>query len=214
MNFLRTMTLARLVDQLKLLINGTVWTSQSTMNVVAGRNMVFSQVETKDTSTLTVTCGSAGVFGWYGSFWDNSTQTISSTTTAYVVSINSSDGHDGITVVGGSKLTVENAAVYNVAFSIQITNTDTQARDATFWIRKNGTDVTQSGSVVTVPSTHGGISGHYLFYVDFIQQLAAKDYLELVWCAESTQVKLETIAAGTSPTRPLSPSVIVSMVQV
>ena len=107
-----------------------------------------------------------------------------------------------------------NKAVYNFAFSVQLTNADVQAHDATFWIRKNGTDVTQSGSVVTVPATHGGISGHYIFYVDLIQQLAANDYIQLVWAADNTNLKLETIAAGTTPVHPLSPSVIVSVTQV
>lgn len=214
MNFLRTVGLARIADYLKLSLNGQQWLSQSNLDVVAGRNMVFSQVESKDTSTLTISAGTAGVFGWYGSFWDNTTQTAATTTTAYVVTLNSSDGHDGVTVEGGSRITVANAAVYNLATSIQVTNTDTQAHNATFWLRKNGSDITQSASVITVPSTHGGKNGQYLFYVDLIQQLAANDYLQIVWAADNTALKLETIAAGVSPTHPLSPSVIVSVTQV
>ena len=92
MNFLRTVGLARIADYLKLSLNGQQWLSQSNLDVVAGRNMVFSQVESKDTSTLTISAGTAGVFGWYGSFWDSTTQSAASTTTAYVVTINSADG--------------------------------------------------------------------------------------------------------------------------
>ena len=64
MNFLRTQTLQRVTDMLKLFLNGTRWKTQSQLNLVAGRNMVFTQVESKDTSTLTVSAGTAGVFGW------------------------------------------------------------------------------------------------------------------------------------------------------
>ena len=214
MNFLRTVGLARIADYLKLSLNGQQWLSQSNLDVVAGRNMVFSQVESKDTSTLTISAGTAGVFGWYGSFWDSTTQSAASTTTAYVVTINTSDGHDGVTVEGGSRITVANAAIYNLATSIQVTNNDTQAHDATFWIRKNGVDVNQSGSIITVPPTHGGTAGKYIFYVDLIQQMNAGDYLQIMWAADNTNLQLQTIAAGVSPTHPLSPSVIVSVTQV
>lgn len=214
MQFLRTMSLQRIADVLKLLINGTQVKSQSTLDIQTDRGISITQTEGQDTTNLLLSCGSNGTLGYYGSFWDSTTQTITSTSVAYVVTLNSTDGHDGISLVGGSKLTVANTAVYNLSFSAQLTNTDSQAHDATFWIRRNGTDVSQSASIVTVPSTHGGVNGHYIFYVDIIQQLVAGDYLEIAWCAGNTAVKLETIAAGVSPTRPLSPSVIVSMVQV
>lgn len=214
MNFLRTVGLQRIADYLKLSLEGSQFLSQSNLNLSGGRNIVFSQTEAKDTTTLTIQAGTAGVLGWYGSFWDSTTQTAASTTTAYVVTINSSDGHDGVSVVSGSRITVANAAIYNLATSIQVTNTDTQAHDATFWLRKNGTDISQSASIITVPGTHGGVNGHYLFYVDLIQQMNAGDYLQIVWAADSTALKLETIASGVSPTHPLSPSVIVSVTQV
>ena len=83
MNFLRTQTLQRVTDMLKLFLNGTRWKTQSQLNLVAGRNMVFTQVESKDTSTLTVSAGTAGVFGWYGAFSDTTTQTVTTTTDPY-----------------------------------------------------------------------------------------------------------------------------------
>ena len=209
------MTLARLVDQLKLLINGEVWTSQSTLNIVPGRNMTFDQVETKDTSTLTITAGANGTLGYWGNFWDTTNQTISSTTTSYVITLNSSDpDNDGVTVVGGNKIVPTTPAAYNISVSAQVTNTDTQAHEAIFWFRRNGTDIADSASTVTVPSTHGGKNGHLIFYVDLALYLSANDYVQIVWASDNTSVKLETIAAGTSPVYPRSPSLIVSVVQV
>ena len=40
------------------------------------------------------------------------------------------------------------------------------------------------------------------------------DYLQIMWAADNTNLQLQTIAAGVSPTHPLSPSVIVSVTQV
>ena len=49
---------------------------------------------------------------------------------------------------------------------------------------------------------------------DLALRLASGDYIQLVWHADNTAVKLETIAAGAAPVTPVSPSVIVSVVQV
>ena len=215
MNFLRTQSLLRIADTLKLYLSGAVWKTQSNLNIVPGRNVTLSQVETKDTSTLTLDVGANGKLGWWGSFWDTTNQTITSTSTAYVVGINSTDpDSDGVSIVSGSKITPTTPANYNISVSIQLTNQDTQAHDATFWFRRNGTDITASASTVTVPSTHGGINGHLIFYVDLALHLNSGDYIQVYWAATNTKVSLETIAAGTSPVYPVSPSVLCSVVQV
>ena len=215
MNFIRTQSLLRIADTLKLYLSGAVWKTQSNLNLVPGRNVTFTQVETKDTSTLTLDVGANGKLGWWGSFWDTTNQTITSTSTAYVVGINSSDpDSDGVSIVSGNRITPTTPANYNISVSVQVTNDQVQDHEAVFWFRKNGTDIPYSASVVTVPSTHGGVNGHLIFYVDLALHLNAGDYVQLVWHATNTGVKLETLAAGTSPVYPASPSVICSVVQV
>lgn len=215
MNFLRTQTLQRIADALKLKLNGVLWKTQSNLDIVAGRNIVFTQTESKDVTSLTISAGTAGVLGWWGSFWDTTDQTIASTTTAYVIGLNSADtNNDGVSVVSGNRVTVANAGAYRASISIQFTNTNTQAHDATFWIRKNGVDVPNSASRVTVPSTHGGITGHQVTMVELAQRLNAGDYLQFVWAAENVAVKIETLSAGTTPVHPQIPSVIVTVNQI
>lgn len=215
MNFLRTQSLQRIADILKLSISGEIWKTQSNLNISGGRNIYFSQTESKDETTFTLQAGTGGVLGYWGSFWDTTDQTAATTTTAYLVTLNSSDpDSDGVSVVSNSRITPTTPANYNISVSVQLTNTDTQAHDAVFWFRKNGTDIADSSSKVTVPSTHGGKLGHLIFYVDLALHLDASDYVELVWHAENTALKLETLPAGTTPVYPQIPSVIVSVVQV
>lgn len=215
MNFLRTQLIQRQSDLMKVRLDGQVWESQSILNVQAGRNIVFAQTETHNVSTLTVSAGTAGVFGWWGSFWDTTDQTVTSTTQAYVVTLNNADtNNDGVSVVSSSQLTVANAAVYRVSVSYQFVNTDSQAHDVVFWFRKNGTDIANSASKVTVPSTHGGALGHQVTMVEIVQTLAANDYVQLVWAADNTAVKIETLPAGTTPVHPQIPSVIVTVNQI
>ena len=215
MNFLRTQSIQRVADILKLKLDGVMWKTQSNLDIVAGRNITFSQVEGKDLTTLTVTAGKNGVLGYWGSFWDSTTQTAGTTTSSYVVTLNSADpDNDGVTVTGGNKIVPTTPGNYNISVSVQLTNTAVQAHDATFWFRKNGTDIADSASRVTVPSTHGGVNGHLIFYVDLALRLQAGDYIQIAWAVDNTAVSLETIAAGTTPVYPRSPSVIVSVVQV
>jgi len=215
MNYLRTQLIRRLTDLMKVRLNGNVWETQSILNIQAGRNIEFAQTETHNVSTLTVSVGTQGVFGYWGAFWDSTDQTVTSTTQAYVVTLNNADtNNDGVSVVSSSQLTVANAAVYRVSVSYQFVNTDSQAHDVVFWFRKNGTDIADSASKVTIPSTHGGALGHQVTMVEIVQTLAANDYVQLVWAADNTAVKIETLPAGTTPVHPQIPSVIVTVNQI
>lgn len=216
MNFLRTQLIQRQSDLMKVRLDGQVWESQSILNIQSGHGVSFTQTETHNVSTLTVSTGGAnGSIGYWGSFWDTTDQTITSTTTAYAISLNSADpDNDGVSVVSSNQITVANPGVYNTALSIQFTNNDSQAHEAVVWFRKNGVDVPDSASTVTVPSTHGGVNGHLIFYVDLALKLVAGDYLQLMWHATNTGIKVETLPAGTTPVYPASPSIIVSVTQV
>jgi hypothetical protein len=212
---LRTQSLQRVADILKLKLDGVLWKTQSTLNIKSGRNIAFSQVETKDTTTLTITAGKNGVLGYWGSFYDTTTQTVTSTTQAYVIGLNSSDpDNDGVVVTEGSKIYPTTPGVYNISFSVQVSNSDTQINDASFWYRKNGTDLPYSASILSIPNKHGGVNGRIIFYVDIVLKLQPTDYIQLAWSATNTALSLETIPAGTIAPSPVSPSVIVSAVQI
>ena len=216
MNFLRTMSLQRIADLVKVKLDGETMKTQSNLDIVAGPNMRFVQTEAKDLTTLTVSAGGAdGTWGYWGAFFDNTDQTIASTTTAYVVGINNSNpNNNGVSVVDGNKITVAHAGIYNIATSVQVTNTNVQIHDAWFWFRKNGVDIDNSCSQVSVAQSHGGNPGALIFYVNIIEKMVAGDYIQLVWNANDTSVSLETIAAAVSPTRPATPSVILTVTQV
>lgn len=216
MNFLRTQTLTRIADVLKLKLDGIVWKTQSNLDVVAGQGISFTQTETKDLSTLTVsTTGTNGSIGYWGAFWDLTDQTITSTTTAYVVNLgNANANNNGVSVVSGNRITVANAGIYNIAVSVQVTSTNVQIHDAWFWFRKNGTNIPASCSQISVPQSHGGTAGALIFYVNIFEKMAAGDYIQLVWNSNDTAVSLKHVNAATSPTRPETPSVILTVNQV
>lgn len=147
----------------------------------------------------------------YGAFQDNTTQSISSTTAAYAMQFSTTDYALGTSVTNGSRIKVDYSGLYNIQFSAQFTNTDSQIQDVSVWFRQNGTDVVASNSEFNVSNKHGTINGTLIASLNFFLPMAKNDYVEIMWRASNTLVKLETIAAQTSPTRPVTPSVIATI---
>lgn len=147
----------------------------------------------------------------YGAFQDTTDQFAASTTAAYAITLNTTDYAVGVAIVSSSQITVRSAGVYNVQFSIQFANTNVAIQDVDVWFRKNGTDVAGSNSKFSVPNSHGGTDGHLIAALNFYIQLAANDYVQLMWSTTSTDVSIEHLAAQTNPTRPTTPSAIVTI---
>jgi hypothetical protein len=80
------------------------------------------------------------------------------------------------------------------------------------WFRKNGTDIPESNTVVTVSG--GANQAKVVAAWNYMLKLNAGDYVELMW--RTSDVRLEFISdpAGTNPTRPAIPSVIATAHQV
>jgi hypothetical protein len=154
----------------------------------------------------------------YGAFEDTTDQTATANT-ATVMTFNTTDFSNGVTVVtsGGkaSRLTVAQAGIYNLQFSVQFDNADTQEHDVTIWLRKDasgaGIDIDGSAGLVGVPSSHGGVNGHTIVGWNYFITLNANDFVEIWWSTPSTQVTIQAYAAGTSPTRPSTASVVATM---
>lgn len=147
----------------------------------------------------------------FGAWSSDSDQTASSTTAAYAITYDVTDISDSVYLDGTSKLTVTHPGVYNLQFSIQFTNTDTQIHDVDVWVAINGSNVSNTNSRFSVPNSHGGTDGHLIAALNVFLSMQSGDYVELYWATNNTGVRIEYIAAASSPTRPATPSVIATM---
>ena len=147
----------------------------------------------------------------YGAFQSLVDQTIASTTTAYAVTLDTTDYTNGVYLSNSSRLNVRNAGIYNLQWSGQFENTDSQDHDAYVWIRKNGTDVTGSTGVIAIPSKHGSVNGHTISGWNYFLELAANDYIQIYWSSDSTTVSLQLYPIGTLPAKPSTASIIATM---
>ena len=148
----------------------------------------------------------------YGAFQDSTDQTAANTTTAYAVTFNTTDFSNGVTIASGSRITVVDAGIWNLQFSIQFKNTTNDGQDADIWFRKNGTNITNSNSKFYLPARKStGDPSHLIAAMNFYLSLEANDYVEIMWRVSDVGVSIEHYAAETSPTRPAVPSAIVTM---
>lgn len=150
----------------------------------------------------------------YGGFSDSTDQT-GSISAGTVVTFNTIDVADGITIASGSRITVPNAGKYSLQFSIQFKNTNNAQDDATVWLRINGVDLANSATQYTVPARKSAsIFGYNVASLTFLLDLAANDYVEIVWIPTATTVTIEHLPASVSPAYPAIPSVIATVAQV
>jgi len=148
----------------------------------------------------------------YGAFQDSTDQVAANTTTAYAVSFNTTDFSNGVTMASGSRITVADAGIWNLQFSIQFTNTTNASQDVDVWFRVNGTNATNSNSRFGfAPRKGAGDPYHTIAAMNYFLSLNATDYVEIMWRPTDVGVTIEQYAAGTSPTRPAVPSAIVTM---
>jgi hypothetical protein len=131
--------------------------------------------------------------------------------TANAMTFDTTDYSNSCSLVSTSQFTVTYAGIYNLQFSTQFQNTDTQLHDVSIWLRKNGTDVAGSTGFVSVPNKHGGVNGHAIVGWNFYLSLAANDYIQIYWSTTNAAVTIQNYAAGTSPTRPTTASNVATL---
>jgi hypothetical protein len=157
----------------------------------------------------------------YGAFQDNTSQTVAAINTGTVMTFNTTDFSNGVSVVtsGGkaSRITATTAGIYNFQWSGQFQNADNAQHDISVWIRKNGADIAGSTGYISIParkSAGAGNEGHGIFGWNYFISFNAGDYIELWWSTTNTQVTIETYPAVTTPpaaVKPFTASLVATM---
>ena len=148
----------------------------------------------------------------YGAFQDTTDQTAANTTTAYAVTLDTTDYSNGVYLSNSSRLNVRNYGIYNIQFSIQLKNTTNDSQDTDIWFRKNGTNVAGSNSRFSMPARKStGDPSHLIAAMNFFLEMNAGDYVEVMWRVSDVGVSIEQYPTSTSPTRPSIPSAIITL---
>ena len=163
-------------------------------------NLVRQLTASVDTSELRVP---------YGAFSSDQDQTTTANT-ATLMTLNTTDFTNGVTIAS-SKITVAAAGIYNLQFSTQFANTNSNVQDVYIWLRQNGVDIPGSTGFVSIPGSHGGTDGHSIVGWNYFLSMTAGQYVEIYWSVPNTAVTIQHLAASGTPTKPSTQSVVATM---
>lgn len=142
----------------------------------------------------------------YGSFYDTTTQTAAAINTAYAMTFNTVDLSQGVTRGSPtSRIYVDRPNVYNIQFSAQVDKTAGGVALVWIWLRKNGVNVPDSAGQIRIQGNNAEILAAW----NYIIQLNAGDYIEMMWEVDDTSVIL--LADPASAVHPSVPSVILTV---
>jgi hypothetical protein len=147
----------------------------------------------------------------YGAF---SSYTSQSTTanTATLLTMSNTDFSNAVSLQSGSKITVENAGIYNLQFSVQVQNLDNAPQDMYIWLRQNGTDIVGSTGVLGLPARKNpGDPSHDIKGWNYFLYMNANDYVQIYWSPTIATFTIPTYAASGTPTKPSTASVVATL---
>jgi hypothetical protein len=179
-------------------------------NTVTSGQTLQINASTTVTNNLTVVSGSNFFAHGHkqfncGGFQSNTTQS-GSANVSQSITFDTTDVSHGVSIVSGSRITFANAGVYSTTFSLQI---DTNSGSDTIWswLKKNGTNVPETATKMYVLKDESAV-----MTVNFMNELAANDYLEIVWQNNAGNgILLYEAASGNIP---VIPSAVVTTSQV
>jgi hypothetical protein len=146
-----------------------------------------------------------------GTFFDSTTQNNGGATTANQVLIGSTQQAVGFTL-SNNAITVVNAGIYFLSANLQLAFTGgSSSYNVTVWYTID--DVIAPNSAFTFTTT-GAQNDQTLATITDTLTVTAGQYLKFYWWSQATGMKLLATAAGSNPTRPLSPSVNINLFNV
>lgn len=145
---------------------------------------------------------------YYGVFGATSAITPIAINTAYPITYTNTQISNGV-VIGTptSRLVVPQSGLYRVSSSLQLTSGSSAAKNVWVWFRVNGVDVVNSARLITVDINNGFVT----LTTSEVVSLAANEYVEVYYAADSTNISFSPVAA--TAFAPGAPSVLVEVTQ-
>jgi hypothetical protein len=176
---------------------------EGTLNVSGSTSM---------TGSLTIQSGSGDLFMYghkmfnVGAFYSTVTQS-GSAAVSQSMTFNTTDISQGVSLNGGgTQMIVANGGTYNIQFSAQLL-ADTGADDVYIWLKKNGTNISNTAGRVTLAN-----NDELMAAWNYVVEANASDYFELVFQSTGGDaVLLSNPATGNIPG---IPSIIATVTQV
>lgn len=129
---------------------------------------------------------------YYGVFSRTTDYAPASANTAYAIQFDTTRISNGIEIGSPtSRIVVPQSGLYDISVTLQYSSGNSSNKDIYSWIRKNGTDITQSSRILTL-NINGGYSP---ILISEAISMAANDYIEIMFAATDTAVSLNAVAS-------------------
>lgn len=146
---------------------------------------------------------------YYGVFTKTTDQTPAVINTEYLLTFDNTQISNGVTIGGTtSQIIVPESGLYQFDATVQLTSGSSSAKNIWVWWKKNGTAIANSARLVTSDINNGYIP----IALNETVSLAANEYVELAFAADSTNVTVDSVAA--TAFAPAAPAVVLSVTQV
>lgn len=147
----------------------------------------------------------------YGSFYSILDQTCVAGGISAMIYENQSysDGNVQITTNGSgdfTRITFSKGGVYNIQFSAQIEKTGGTDNKLSIWLRKNGSDIANSNTHMTLKANQNYAVAAW----NFFEQVNTLQYIEIMWSQDGT-ISLVHEPADVVIPHPATPSVILTV---
>lgn len=128
--------------------------------------------------------------------------------TPYSVIFGTTDIQSGIEILNSRQIKVQQSGLYSFDFRLQLTSSNSSQKNVYVWARKNGTDVPDSCTKVTLVGN--GVSTVASW--NYVYSMAQGDYFELMFAADDVAISIDAPA----PTAfcPATPSAEIKVTQI
>ena len=140
-----------------------------------------------------------------GLFFDTGDQALDTVNVGQPVRFNQTYLNNAVTINGPttSQITVEYSGVYNIQFTAQVRSNSGSSKLVYLWIARDGIDIGYSAREYSISGSGKELEINWNFIID----LQAGSYIELVWTGNDIDLSLDTVAA-TSPHPGISSAVV------
>jgi hypothetical protein len=125
------------------------------------------------------------------------------------VTFNNSAVNVGITLVSATRITVSKTANYNFQFSAQVDKTDGGLDQLDIWILRNNANYPDTNTTLTLNTANEPLLAGW----NYTLALSAGDFVEIGWQSADVNVRFLSIVAQILPSRPATPSVRCTIIQ-